>query len=55
MAPILVYVSAALTGLWGVAHVSPTRRVLAGFAPITEANRLVLLQEWLAEAVTMRP
>jgi hypothetical protein len=30
-----------------------TRRVLAGFAPITEANRWVLLQEWLAEAVTM--
>lgn len=26
---------------------------IAGFAPITDDNRRVLLQEWLAEAITM--
>lgn len=31
----------------------PTGRVLAGFAPITPANRWVVVQEWLAEAITM--
>jgi hypothetical protein len=36
-----------------VAHAVPTRQVLAGFDPITLDNRRVLLQEWLAEAVTM--
>jgi hypothetical protein len=32
----------------GVAHVVPAGRVLAGFAPITAANRRVLVQEWPA-------
>jgi hypothetical protein len=53
MAAVLAYVAATLTGLWGIAHVLPTRQVLAGFAPITADNRRILLQEWLAEAVTM--
>jgi len=49
----LAYVAAALVALWGVAHVIPTRQVLAGFEPITADNRRVILQEWLAEAFTM--
>jgi hypothetical protein len=53
MGSILVYVSAALVALWGVAHAVPTRQVLAGFEPITVDNRRVILQEWLAEAFTM--
>ena len=50
---VLAYIAAILTGTWGVAHAVPTRKVLAGFAPITIDNRRVLLQEWLAEAVAM--
>jgi hypothetical protein len=50
---ILAYVSAALVGLWGVAHAIPTRQVVARFSPITPDNRRVLVQEWLAEAFTM--
>lgn len=53
VAPILTYVAAAITGLWGVAHAVPTRQVVAGFQDASIANRRVLLQEWLAEAVTM--
>ena len=49
----IVYVAAALVGLWGVAHVVPTRQVVRGFAPISRDNRRVLTQEWLAEAFTM--
>jgi hypothetical protein len=49
---ILAYVSAALVGLWGVAHAIPTRQVVARFSPITPDNRRVLVQEWLAEAFT---
>jgi hypothetical protein len=37
----------------GVAHVIPTRNVLAGFAPITVDNGRVVQQEWPIEAVTM--
>ena len=50
---MLAYVAAALVALWGVAHAIPTRQVVAGFAPIEPDNRLVLTQEWLAEAFTM--
>ena len=50
---MLAYVAAALVAMWGVAHAIPTRQVIAGFAPIERDNRLVLTQEWLAEALTM--
>jgi hypothetical protein len=53
MAAVLTYIAAAVTGLWGVAHAVPTRQVVAGFRDTSIANRRVLLQEWLAEAVTM--
>jgi hypothetical protein len=49
----LAYVAAAVTALWGVAHAVPTRQVVAGFEPITRDNRRVIVQEWLAEAITM--
>ena len=50
---VLAYLAAALIGVWGIAHAVPTKRVLAGFAPITTDNRRVLTQEWLAESFTM--
>jgi hypothetical protein len=53
MAAVLAYVAAGLVGLWGVAHAIPTRQVVRGFEPISRGNRLVLTQEWLAEAFTM--
>jgi hypothetical protein len=53
MDEILAYVAAGLVGLWGVSHAIPTRQVVAGFEPITRDNRLVITQEWLAEAFTM--
>jgi len=53
MASTLAYVAAGAIALWGVAHVLPTRRVVAGFAPLSADNRWVLIQEWVAEGVTM--
>ena len=50
---VLAYLAAALIGAWGIAHAVPTKRVVAGFAPITTDNRRVLIQEWLAEFFTM--
>ena len=50
---MLANAAAAITALWGVAHAVPTRRVVAGFGPIGVDNRRVLVQEWLAEAVTL--
>lgn len=53
MDEILAYLAAGLVAVWGVAHAIPTRQVVAGFGPITADNRLVITQEWLAEAFTM--
>jgi len=53
MAALLAYLAGAIVAAWGVAHAVPTRRVLAGFAPITIDNRRIVVQEWLAEAFTM--
>ena len=53
MAAVLSYIAAAITGLWGVAHAVPTPQVVAGFRDTSIDNRRVLLQEWLAEAITM--
>lgn len=53
VADVLAYTAAGLVALWGVSHAIPTRRVVAGFGSITSENRLVLVQEWLAEAFSM--
>jgi hypothetical protein len=53
MSAILAYVAAGLVMAWGLAHAAPTRQVIAGFGPISAENRLIITQEWLAEAFTM--
>src|SRR5271166_5058050 len=53
MATTLAVTAAVVVALWGVAHVAPTGRVVAGFEPITADNRRIITQEWLAEAFTM--
>ncbi len=53
MAITFASLAAFLVAVWGVAHTIPTRQVLVGFQPITQNNRQVVLQEWLAEAFTM--
>jgi len=50
---VLAYISAALIAVWGIAHAVPTKRVVAGFEPITADNGRILTQEWLAESLTM--
>ena len=52
-ADTLAYISAALVALWGVAHAIATRSVVTAFGSISRDNRLVITQEWLAEALTM--
>ncbi len=53
MSAVLAYIAAGIIGLWGVAHVLPTARVVHGFQDTSADNRLVITQEWIAEAMTM--
>lgn len=47
------YVAAAVIAVWGLAHVIPTRQVVAGFGAIDADNRRIITQEWIAEGITM--
>jgi hypothetical protein len=53
MGTALAYGAAAVIAIWGVAHVIPTRQVLAGFAQVSADNRRIIAQEWLAEGFMM--
>jgi hypothetical protein len=37
----------------GVAHIMPTRKVVAGFGPLSNDNRLAVIIEWVAEGMTL--
>jgi len=45
--------AAALTGLWGIAHLFATRRVVAGFGELTADNRRIITMEWIVEGVAL--
>ena len=53
MSVLLAYTAAALTGLWGIAHLIPTHNVVVGFGKLSKDNQLVLAQEWIAEGITL--
>ena len=44
---------AALLVLWGVAHIIPTRNVVAGFGALSEDNRINITMEWVAEGLAL--
>ena len=53
MSDVPAYIAAGVVALWGVAHVLPTARVVHGYDDTTRDNRLVITQEWIAEALAM--
>ena len=50
---VLLYVGSALTVLWGISHVFPTRNVVAGFGDLTADNRRIITMEWIVEGVAL--
>jgi len=50
---VLLYLGAALLILWGVAHIIPTRNVVAGFGALSEDNRINITMEWVAEGLAL--
>lgn len=49
----LLYLGGALPILWGVAHLFPTRSVVAGFGEISADNRHIITMEWVVEGVSL--
>ena len=52
-AHVLLHAGSLVIIAWGIAHIAPTRSVVAGFEPLTRDNRLVLTMEWVAEGLTL--
>jgi len=53
MSIVLLYLGAALTTLWGIAHLFPTRSVVKGFGTINADNQRIITMEWIVEGVAL--
>ena len=49
----LLYAAAALTAVWGIAHLFATGGVVAGFGELTPDNRRIITMEWIVEGVAL--
>ena len=50
---ILLYAGAALTAIWGIAHLFPTKSVVKGFGKISADNKNIITMEWIVEGVSL--
>lgn len=50
---VMLYLGAALTALWGIAHLFPTGSVVKGFGAISADNRHIITMEWIVEGVSL--
>lgn len=50
---VLLYLGAGLTALWGIAHLFPTKSVVAGFGEITADNKHIITMEWIVEGAAL--
>ena len=50
---VMLYLGAALTALWGTAHLFPTRSVVKGFGTISVDSQRIITMEWIIEGVSL--
>jgi hypothetical protein len=50
---VLLCLGAGILFVWGVAHIIPTRSVVAGFGRLSEDNRINITMEWVAEGLAL--
>ena len=48
---ILFYVGGAITLLWGIAHLFPTKSVVKGFGKISIDNKHLISLEWIIDGL----
>lgn len=49
----LLFMGAALTALWGIAHLFPTGSVVKGFGTLSADNKNIITMEWIVEGVSL--
>ena len=50
---ILIYIGSIIIIIWGIAHLIPTKTVVADYGNISRDNKLILIMEWVAEGITL--
>ena len=50
---VMLYLGAALTAVWGIAHLFPTSPVVKGFGAISADNKRIITMEWIVEGVAL--
>jgi len=50
---VFLYAGAALPLIWGVAHLFPTKNVVAGFGDISVDNKRIITMEWINETAAL--
>jgi hypothetical protein len=50
---VMLYLGAALTAVWGIAHLFPTGSVVRGFGTISADNQRIITMEWIVEGVSL--
>ena len=50
---ILIYIGSAITIVWGISHLFPTKSVIKGFGEISADNKHIILMEWVIEGVAL--
>ena len=51
MSALLAWLAGIVVAGWGVMHIMPSKKVVAGYEPLTDENRWILLMEWVAEGI----
>ena len=52
-AGVLSYIGSLAIMGWGIAHLIPTRKVVAAFGEISEDNKRIITMEWITEGVAL--
>ena len=50
---ILAYIGAGFVAFWGIAHLFPTKNIVADFGEISEDNRHIITMEWIVEGMAL--
>lgn len=50
---VLLYIGSIAITLWGLAHIVPTKSIVAGFGDLSVDNHRIITMEWVAEGLTL--
>ncbi|MGA3015236.1 MAG: hypothetical protein ABSD71_14505 [Bacteroidales bacterium] len=53
MKTIFFFLSGALTIVWGIAHLFPTKNVVMNFGDISLNNKRIMTMEWIIEGISL--